>query len=99
VLDAIGKARSHLSNYRNWEEASQKKGKPGLPGSNNHPTLYKGTIKQEMEKYDRQDSFVSILVYNGQSWEWVNYPVKFSPWQEKRLTEAGLEKRFGRTPG
>ncbi len=96
IKDAIGKARSHLSNYRNWEESGKKKGKPGLPGSNNHPTLYKGTIKLELEKFDRQDNFVSILVYNGRGWEWVNYPVKFSPWQEKRLTKFSWENKSPR---
>jgi len=96
IKDAIGKARSHLSNYKNWEESGKKKGRPGLPGPNNHPTLYKGTLEMEMEKFDRKGSFVSILVYSSRDWEWVNYPVKFSPWQEKRLTEAGWENKSPR---
>lgn len=96
IKDAIGKARSHLSNYKNWEESGKKKDRPGLPGPNNHPTLYKGTLTMEIEKFDRKDSFVSILVYNGQDWERVNYPVKFSPWQEKRLTEAGWQNKSPR---
>lgn len=96
IKDAVDRACSHLSNYKNWEESGQKKGKPGLPGSDNHPVLYKGTVKLEMEKFDQQDSFVSINIYNGRNWDWVNYPVNFSPWQEKRLTEAGWENKSPR---
>ncbi|MCL6639478.1 MAG: transposase [Firmicutes bacterium] len=96
IKDAIGKVRSYLSNYRNWEGSGKKKGSPGLPGSNNHPMLYKGTIKLELENFDRQDNFVSILVYDGRSWKWVNYPVKFSPWQKKRLTETSWDNKSPR---
>ncbi|HUW64789.1 MAG TPA: transposase [Spirochaetia bacterium] len=93
IKDAIGKAKSHLSNFKNWESSGKKKGKPGLPGSNNHPTLYKGSIKLELDKLDRRDGFVAIKVYNGSQWEWVNYPVKFSLWQERRLTDGGWENK------
>jgi len=71
IKDAIGKVRGYLSNTRNWEASGKKNGKPGLPGANNHPTLYAGSIKLEIEKLDRQDNFVAIKVFNGVSWEWL----------------------------
>jgi len=93
IKDAIGKVKSYLSNHRNWEVSGKKKGKPGLPGSNNHPTLYQGSIKLELDNLDRRDGFVAIKVYNGFKWEWVNYPVKFSLWQEKRLTDQDWDNK------
>ncbi|MGI9951956.1 hypothetical protein V3F56_06280 [Moorellaceae bacterium AZ2] len=96
IKDAIGKVRSYLSNYRNWEKTGKKKGKPGLPAPRNHPTLYRGAMKLDLEKLDRQRNFVAILVWTGSEWKWCNYPVKFSPWQEKRLIEAGWENESPR---
>src|SRR5215469_16492676 len=40
IKDAIGKVRSHLSHLAKWRASGQKKGRPGLPGTRNHPTLY-----------------------------------------------------------
>jgi len=91
IKDAIGKVRSYLSNYRNWEKTGKKKGRPGLPAPRNHPTLYQGTLKLDLEKLDRRRNFVAIQVWTGNEWKWCNYPVKFSPWQKNRLTEAGWE--------
>lgn len=96
IKDAIGKVRSYLSNYRNWERSGKKKGKPGNPAPRNHPTLYQGTLRLELEKFDQQQSFVAILVWTGSAWKWHNYPVKFSPWQEKRLTEVGWKNNSSR---
>jgi len=93
IKDAIGKVRGYLSNTKNWESSGKKKGKPGLPGANNHPTLYGGSIKLEIEKLDRQDNFVAIKVFNGVNWEWVNYPVKFSLWQQKRLNDQSWDNK------
>ncbi len=39
IKDAIGKARSYLSNHANWEKSGKKKGKPGWPAATDHPTL------------------------------------------------------------
>ena len=39
IKDAIGKARSYLSNRANWEKSGKKKGKPGWPTATDHPTL------------------------------------------------------------
>jgi len=33
IKDAIGKVRSHLSNFKNWEDSGKEKGKPGLLGN------------------------------------------------------------------
>ncbi|MGZ3629450.1 MAG: hypothetical protein ACXVDN_17540, partial [Ktedonobacteraceae bacterium] len=43
IKDAIGKARSYLSTRASWEKSGKQKGKPGLPGAAEHPSLYKGT--------------------------------------------------------
>lgn len=69
IKDAVGKACFHLSNYRNWERSGQKKGKSGLPAPQNHPTLYQGTLKLELEKFDRHKSFVAILVWTSSAWK------------------------------
>ena len=92
IKDAIGKVRSYLSNYGNWEKSGQKKGRPGLPGGTNHPTLYEGACSLELDGLDRCKTFVRLKVYTGQSWKWVNYPVKYSRYFEQRRTEPGWEE-------
>jgi len=92
IKDAIGKVRSYLSNYGNWEKSGQKKGRPGLPGGTNHPTLYEGACSLELDGLDRRKTFVRLKVYTGQSWKWVNYPVKYSRYFEQRRTEPGWEE-------
>ena len=39
IKDAIGKVRAYLSSLANWEKSGKRKGKPGLPGATDHPTL------------------------------------------------------------
>lgn len=87
IKDSIGRVRSYLSSLKNWENKAKKKGKPGLPSPKNHPTLYKGTIKLELEELDEKDSYVKIKVHTGKKWEWVNYPVKWGTWHRDRLEE------------
>lgn len=89
IKDAIGKARSYLSNLKNWEEAGKKKGKPGLPTPTNHPALYRGTFELDLEELDCRDAFVRLKVYDSEKWMWENYPVKYSRWHEDRLKEVG----------
>src|SRR5712691_11808197 len=48
IKDAIGKVKSYLSHLSNWQRTGKKKGKPGLPGASNHPTLYQGTFALEL---------------------------------------------------
>src|SRR5215471_9806342 len=55
IKDAIGKVRSYLSNCKNWEESGKQKGRPGLPGAANHPTLYQGTLTLDLETFKTQD--------------------------------------------
>jgi hypothetical protein len=45
IKDAIGKARGFLAHLAAWQQSGKKKkkGKPGLPGAADHPTLYQGT--------------------------------------------------------
>ena len=76
IKDAIGKARSYLSNRSHWQKTGKKKGKPGLPGTSNHPTLYEGTLTLDLSESSKQDCFVRLKVYTGQTWEWLNYPVR-----------------------
>jgi hypothetical protein len=58
IKDAIGKVRSYLSHRATWETSGQKKGKPGLPGATDHPTLYQGTCSLELESSDLHARFV-----------------------------------------
>ncbi len=93
IKDAIGKARSYLSNLAHWQKTGKKKGKPGLPGASNHPTLYEGTLKLDLSEYPKEDRFVRLKVYTGQRWEWHNYPVRVSRYFEQRLRESMWEQQ------
>lgn len=90
INDAIGKVRSYLSHLKRRGEG---RGKPGLPGADNHPVLYKGTYSLELGGFDRRGSFVRIKVFDGSGWIWANYPVKIGRWQERRLSEPGWETK------
>jgi transposase len=96
IKDAIGKVRSYLSNLVNWQQTSKKKGKPGLPGTANHPILYQGTFSLELEGLDQQGAFVRLKIYTGVEWTWVKYPVLYSRWHERRRTEPGWEQQSPR---
>ena len=64
IKDAIGKARGHLSHLARWEQADKKKGKPGLPGAADHPTLYQGTFRLDLqEEQPFSARFVRLKVY------------------------------------
>jgi hypothetical protein len=93
IKDAIGKARSYLSNRANWEKSGKKKGKPGWPAATDHPTLYQGCIALEMEVLDTREAFVRIAVYTGEIWTWMHYPVNSSRYTVQRLKEAGWRRQ------
>src|SRR5437667_2238268 len=52
IKDAIGKARSYLSNLANWNASGAKKGQPGPPFASNHPTLYDEAFSLELDVVD-----------------------------------------------
>src|SRR2546426_5867712 len=93
IKDAIGKARSYLSNLSNWHESGKKKGKPGLPGAANHPTLYEGAFSLELDILDLRKTFVRLKVYTEAQWSWVNYPVKYSRYFKQRRAEPRWEQQ------
>src|SRR5258708_3412196 len=93
IKDAIGKVRSYLSNLANWQKTRKNKGKPGLPGASDHPTLYKGTCSLELESRDLHARFIQLKIYDGQTWRWVNYPVKSSRYFEQRRCEEAWEHK------
>src|SRR5260221_2654132 len=93
IKDAIGKARSCLSNRANWEASGKKKGKPGLPAASDHPTLYQGCHALDMEVLDTKEAFVRIAVYTGQDWTWKHYPVCSSHYTVQRLKEADWKRQ------
>jgi IS605 OrfB family transposase len=93
IKDAIGKVRSYLSHRATWETSGQKKGKPGLPGATDHPTLYQGTCSLELENRDLHARFVRLKVYDGQRWRWVNYPVKCSRYFQQRLSDKAWQQK------
>ncbi len=96
IKDAIGKVKSYLSNRSNWQQSGKKKGKPGVPGSHNHPTLYEGTFSLELSGTDLQQSFVRLKVYTGEQWIWANYPVKYSHYFEHRRQDRAWEQQSPR---
>lgn len=93
IKDAIGKVRSYLSNVANWRQSNKKKGRPGLPGARDHPTLYQGTCSLQLESSDPHGRFVRLKVYDGHGWRWVNYPVKGSRYFQQRLSEEMWEHK------
>jgi putative transposase len=93
IKDAIGKARSYLSNLKHWQMSGKKKGKPGLPGATDHPTPYKETFCLRTDRLDQRGTFVKLKVYTGTEWAWVHYPVKYSKWHATRLQEEGWEQQ------
>ena len=92
IQDAIGKVRSYLSHLANWEKTKTKKGRPGLPGASNHPTLYQGTLMLDLEQLNTKDHFIQLKVYTSARWEWHNYPVQASRYFEQRIKEASWER-------
>src|SRR6266699_1297375 len=92
IKDAIGKVRSYLSNRANWEKSGKKKGKPGMPGASEHPTLYQGTCELSLEEAKVADRFVRLKVYDGKTWQWVNYTVMCSRFFQQRLHDPAWEQ-------
>jgi putative transposase len=88
IKDAIGKVRSFLSHRVHWQKSGKKKGRPVWPGAANHPTLYEGTFSLELDALGQRESFVRLKVYSGQTWMWLNYPVKYSRYFEQ--SRAGM---------
>jgi transposase len=94
IKDAIGKARAYLSHRATWEKSGKKRGKPGVPGASNHPTLYKGTIELDLSADGKERArFVRLKVYTGTTWQWHNYPIKHSRYFQQRLHDPAWEKR------
>ncbi len=93
IKDAIGKVKSYLANHANWQRTGKKKGKPGVPGARNHPTLYEGIYSLELDQVDLQRNFVRLKVYTGEGWLWANYPVKYSRYFEQRRADAAWEQQ------
>jgi len=94
IKDAIGKARSYVSNLSRWEKSGKKRGKPGLPGAVNHPTLYEGTVQLDLSSSERERArFVRLKVYTGTTWQWYNYPIQNNRYFQQRLNDPAWEKQ------
>ncbi len=91
IKDAIGKVRSYLSNRLNWERSGRKKGKPGLPGATDHPTLYQGTWSLHLEEASVKSRFVRLKMYDGKAWTWINYPVRCSRYFQQHAGDEAWE--------
>jgi hypothetical protein len=91
IKDAIGKVRAYLSSLAHWEASGKQKGKPGLPGARDHPTLYQGTCS--LERAEGKSHFVRLKVYDGRVWHWVNYPVVRSRYFQQRQRDPAWEHK------
>jgi hypothetical protein len=76
MKEAIGKARAYLTALATWQKSGKKKGKPGYPGSADHPTFYQGAFHLKLAEARVRDRFVRLKVYDGQQWVWMNYPAR-----------------------
>src|SRR5258708_14594190 len=92
IKDALGKARSYLSNLANWRASGKKSGQPGPPGASNHPTLYEGAFALELDETDLRQTFARLKVYTGATWECHHYPVKLSRYFQARRTDPAWEQ-------
>src|SRR6266446_1721476 len=97
IKDALGKARSYLSNLANWNTRGKKKGQPGSPGASNHPTLYDEAFCLDLDETDLRTGphtcFARLKVYTGTTWEWHNYPVTLSRYFEARWRDPAWESQ------
>jgi len=97
IKDALGKARSYLSNLANWNASGAKKGQPGPPSARNHPTLYDEACCLDLDGTDLRPSprtcFARLKVYTGTEWQWHNYPVKLSRYFEARWRDPAWESK------
>jgi hypothetical protein len=97
IKDALGKARSYLSNLANWNASGAKKGQPGPPSARNHPTLYDEACCLDLDGTDlhqrRHTCFARLKVYTGTEWQWHNYPVKLSRYFEARWRDPAWESQ------
>src|SRR6266851_8160443 len=74
IKDVIGKARGYLTAHLKWQHSRKKKGQPGVPTAPNHPTLYAGTFRLDLDELDLRKSFIRLKVYDGTAWVWIHYP-------------------------
>jgi hypothetical protein len=88
IKDAIGKVRSYLSHRATWETSGQKKGKPGLPGARDHPTLYQGTCSLELGSSDLHGRFVQ-----RKRLRWTGMALDELPGEVQPLLPAALERK------
>jgi hypothetical protein len=97
IKDAIGKARSYLSNLANWNASGAKKRQPGPPSARNHPTLYDEACCLDLDGTDlhprKHTCFARLKVYTGTEWQWHNYPVKLSRYFEARWRDPAWESQ------
>jgi hypothetical protein len=97
IKDALGKARSYLSNLANWNASGAKKGQPGPPSATNHPTLYDEACCLDLDGTDLRPSprtcFARLKVYTGTAWQWHNYPVKLSRYFQARWRDPAWESQ------
>jgi hypothetical protein len=97
IKDAIGKARSYLSNLAKWRASGKKKGQPGSPGASNHPTLYDEAFCLDLDATDLRTGphtcFSRLKVYTGTVWAWHHYPVKLSRYFQARWRDPEWERQ------
>jgi hypothetical protein len=95
IKDAIGRARSYLSNLANWNTSGAKKGQPGPPSASNYPTLYDEAFFLDLDGVDLRPTprtcFARLKVYTGARWEWHKYPVKLNRYFEVRWRDPAWE--------
>jgi putative transposase len=91
IKDVIGKARGYLTALGKWQHSGKKKGQPGVPTATNHPTLYAGTFRLDLDEPDLRKSFIRLKVYDGTAWVWVHYPTLYNRYFEQRRADDSWE--------
>ena len=91
IKDVIGKARGYLTAHLKWQHSRKKKGQPGVPTAPNHPTLYAGTFRLDLDELDLRKSFIRLKVYDGTAWVWVHYPTLYNRYFEQRRADETWE--------
>jgi hypothetical protein len=96
IKDAIGKVKSYLSNLSYWNRSGKKMGKPGLPGTNNHPTLYEGLSPWNWTAWISVRALFGSKSTRGSAGRGRTTPSHTAATRERRRTEPGWEQRSPR---
>ena len=76
IASSIGQMQSYSTRVEKWKTSQSRKGKPSLPTASTMPTFYYADYHLKLK--DIKDQYISLRVFTGEKWEFVNYPIQFT---------------------